>query len=117
MEDFIEWLSENRQNKQFCFIMDSLNIHGHPVILDFIEQRWHRVVFCALYWSCGGPIEYIFNTIHVHLQMTEAPMSGVEDFKTGLDDKYYFLFGRCIILSLFSARWVSIDNTRTFNCN
>ena len=86
MEDFIEWLSMNRQNEQFCFTMDNLNIHKHPVILDLIEQAGHRVVFRAPYWSCDGPIEYVFNTIHVHLQMTEAPMNDIEDLKTELDD-------------------------------
>ena len=62
------------------------NIHKHPVILDLIEQAGHRVIFCVPYWSCDSPIEYVFYTIHIHLQMTEAPMNDIEDLKTELDD-------------------------------
>jgi hypothetical protein len=29
--------------------MDNLNIHRHPVILDLIHGRNHRVIFCASY--------------------------------------------------------------------
>jgi hypothetical protein len=51
------------------FTMDNLNIHKHPVILDVIHVREHRVIFRASYWSCDGAIEYVFNTLQTWLQM------------------------------------------------
>ncbi len=50
-------------------MMDNLNIHEHPVILNLIHGRNHRVIFRAPYWSCDGAIEYILNTIQTKLQM------------------------------------------------
>jgi len=68
----IEDLHTNFPNKSFCFTMDNLNVHKHPVILDLIENAGHRVVFRALYWSCDGAIEYVFNTIHTYLEMDDG---------------------------------------------
>jgi hypothetical protein len=44
LEEFIDWLDVNRPNETFCFTMDNLNIHKHPVILDLILNSDHRVV-------------------------------------------------------------------------
>ena len=49
MEEFFEWLDVNRAGETFCFTMDNLNIHKHPIILDLIEDLSHRVVFRAPY--------------------------------------------------------------------
>ena len=86
MEDFIEWLAANRPNESFCFTMDNLNIHKHPMILDLIEESGHRIVFRAPYWSCDGPIEYVFNTIHVKLQMDDDGASDLDELMQKLDD-------------------------------
>ena len=86
MEDFIGWLAVNRQNQSFCFTMDNLNIHKHAMILDLIEDGGHRVVFRAPYWSCDGPIEYVFNTIHVKLQMEDDGPSDGDTLMQKLDD-------------------------------
>jgi len=86
MEDFIAWLVLNRPNQQFCFTMDNLNLHKHPMIRDMIDEAGHRVVFRAPYWSCDGAIEYVFNTIHVKLQMCETNVSTVDDLILELDD-------------------------------
>ena len=51
--------------------MDNLNIHKNRLILDLINNNGHRVVFQAPYWSCNGAIEYVFNTIHTHLEMDD----------------------------------------------
>lgn len=72
MRDLIEDLNTNFLNKSFCFTMDNLNIHKHPVILDLIADAGHRVVFRAPYWSCDGAIEYVFNTIHTYLEMDDG---------------------------------------------
>ncbi|KAL7526315.1 hypothetical protein ACHAXR_001422 [Thalassiosira sp. AJA248-18] len=86
MEDFIAWLDVNRPNQTFCFTMDNLNIHKHPVILDLIEDAGHRLVFRAPYWSCDGAIEYVFNTIHVKLQMNDGGVTSVDDLINEIDD-------------------------------
>jgi hypothetical protein len=71
MVELIDYLDTNFPGRGFCFTMDSLNIHNHkhPMVLYLIYNSGHRVVFRAPYWSCDGPIEYVFNTIQTHLQM------------------------------------------------
>ena len=86
MEDFIEWLDVNRPNQTFCFTMDNLNIHKHPIILDLINNSGHRVVFRAPYWSCDGAIEYVFNTIHVKLQMSDTICDSEAHLIAEIDD-------------------------------
>ena len=88
MSDFIDFLAENRPGQSFCFTMDNLNIHKHPVVIQLIEEAGHRIVFRAPYWSCDGAIEYVFNTIHTLLQMsTEGNGSRtVEELIDKLDD-------------------------------
>ncbi|EJK52676.1 hypothetical protein THAOC_28026 [Thalassiosira oceanica] len=85
MRDFIGWLDVNRPNEFFCFTMDNLNIHKHPLIIDLIEDAGHRVVYRAPYWSCDGAIEYVFNTIHYFLQMGDG-VDGVDELEDRLDD-------------------------------
>ena len=86
IEDFIEWLDLNRPNKTFCFTMDNLNVHKHPLILDMIEDAGHRIVFRAPYWSCDGPIEYVFNTIHVKLLMNDTGVKTTAALEKEIDD-------------------------------
>merc|ERR1712161_117767 len=86
MENIIEWLRVSRPNQSFCFTMDNLNVHKHPVVLDMIEDAGHRIVFRAPHWSCDGAIEYVFNTIHVKLQMCERQLKTVQDLVLELDD-------------------------------
>jgi hypothetical protein len=69
MRDLIDHLAATFPGRSFMFTMDNLNIHKHQVILDLIRDRGHRIVFRAPYWSCDGAIEYVFNTIHTHLEM------------------------------------------------
>jgi hypothetical protein len=69
MVELIDYLDTNFPGRGFCFTMDNLNIHKHPMVLYLIYNSGHRVVFRAPYWSCDGPIEYVFNTIQTHLQM------------------------------------------------
>ena len=72
MSDLIDDLDIHFEDRSFIFTMDNLNIHKHQLILHLIHVRGHRVVFRAPYWSCDGAIEYVFNTIHVKLQMTDT---------------------------------------------
>ena len=78
LRDFIDWLLVHRPGRAFLFTMDNLNIHKHPIILNLIFNSGHRVVFRALYWSCDGPIEYVFNTIGTRLQMDPNGVSTVD---------------------------------------
>jgi len=67
MHDLCDWLTTFRAGRHFIFTMDNLNIHKHPIIINLIYTRGHRVVFRAPYWSCDGPIEYVFNTLQTRL--------------------------------------------------
>lgn len=86
MEEFIEWLDLNRPGSEFCFTMDNLNIHKHPAVLDLIDDAGHKIVFRAPYWSCDGAIEYVFNTIHVKLQMADNGVSTTDELIAEIDD-------------------------------
>lgn len=44
--------------RQFCFTMDNLNIHKHPMILQLLRSRGYRILFRAPHWSVDGPMEY-----------------------------------------------------------
>ena len=69
MKDFIEYLEGRCPGRKFLFTMDNLNIHKVAIILHLIHEHGHRVVYRAPYWSCDGPIEYVFNTLQVKIQM------------------------------------------------
>ena len=66
-ERITDQLAIDRPGRSFCFTMDNLNIHHHPMVLGLLRNRGHRYLFRAPYWSVDGPMEYIFNTIHTHL--------------------------------------------------
>ncbi len=68
-ERIMEQLAVDRPGRSFCFTMDNLNVHHHPMLLNLITSRGHQYLFRAPYWSVDGPIEYVFNTIHTHLLM------------------------------------------------
>lgn len=76
IEGIINQLAIDRPGRSFCFTMDNLNVHHHPILLDLITSRGHRYLFRAPYWSVDGPMEYIFNAIHTHLLMH---FRGIED--------------------------------------
>ena len=69
MLELCDWLDMNRNGRSFLFTMDNLNLHKHPMIINMIHSRGHRVVYRAPYWSCDGAIEYVFNTIQTNLQV------------------------------------------------
>jgi hypothetical protein len=87
MRDFIDFLNVNRPGMSYCFTMDNLNIHKNPIITDLIDESRHCVVYWAPYWSCDGAIEYVFNTIHTKLQMSnEDGANNVIDLQDRIDD-------------------------------
>ena len=90
MKEFIEYLDVNRPNESFCFTLDNLNIHKHPIILNLIDEAGHRVVFRAPYWSCDGAIEYVFNTIQTHLQMDDDGVDNVDDLIEEIDNIIFY---------------------------
>jgi hypothetical protein len=69
MLELFNWLDTNRNGRSFLFTMDNLNLHKHPMIINMIHSRDHRVVYHAPYWSCDGAIEYVFNTLQTNLQV------------------------------------------------
>ena len=92
MRDFIDYLAEERPDQSFCFTMDNLNIHKHPVIIQSIHAAGHRIVYRAPYWSCDGAIEYVFNTLHTFLLMDEvAGVTTSENLMVRIDNHIYRL--------------------------
>ena len=71
--------------------MSNLNIDKSPIILNLIEVAGNQVVFRAPYWSCDGPIEYVFNTIHTKLQMDYGGVDNVDDLIAKIDDIIFVL--------------------------
>ena len=63
----IQWLNQHHPGRSFCFTMDNLNTHKDPIITNLITNSGHRYLYRAPYWSVDGPMEYVFNTLHVHL--------------------------------------------------
>lgn len=68
MLGLLGYLDAHHPGRSFVLTMDNLNIHKHLAIRFLIYNRGHRLVFRAPYWSCDGPIEYVFNTVQVELQ-------------------------------------------------
>ena len=86
MHGFIEWLARNRPGNSFCLTIDNMNSRKCPSILNLIGDNGHEVVFRALYWSCDGAIEYVFNTIQTKLQMDYEGVTHVDDLILKIDD-------------------------------
>lgn len=84
-ERIIDWLDINQPGRSFCFTMDNLNVHHDPVIINLITSRGHRYLFRAPYWSVDGPMEYVFNTIHVFLLMRFRQVNDLDELEVVLD--------------------------------
>ncbi len=98
MCDFIVFWAENRPGQSFCFTMDYLNIHKHPVIWQKIHAAGHCIVFQAPYWPCNGVIEYVFSTLHTFLLMDDD--AGVMTLETWWYGSTTTFFGWRRILSI-----------------
>ena len=105
MSDSIDYLDVNRPGVSYCFTMDNLNIHKNPIITDLIEGAGHRVVYRAPYWSCDGAVEYVFNTIHTSLQMSNeiTGASTLDDLRDKLDDIIF-----CMVTTSFRPYFVHV---------
>ena len=44
-------------------MMDNLNVHHNPIVLQMIAQAGHMHAFRAPHWPKDGPIECFFNTL------------------------------------------------------
>lgn len=84
-ERIINQLAVERPNRSFCFTMDNLNTHHHPMILDLITSNGHKYLFRAPYWSVDGPMEYVFNTIHTLLLAFYNQVQSLDDLDDALD--------------------------------
>ncbi len=85
--------------------MDILNIHKHPVILDLIHGRKHRVIFCAPYWSCDGAIEYVL----IHYKLGCRWIYGV-DTVFDLENKINTIIGGLPLFKLYFLHVGFADN-------
>ena len=104
MEDFIAFLELIRPRHKFCFTMDNLNVHKHPIFIDLIKNAGHCIVFCAPYWSCGGATEYVFNTLHKMMQMDAFNGArSVNELILKIDDKIHLM-----VLSSFRLYFVNV---------
>ena len=84
-ERIIDQLDIDHPGRSFCFTMDNLNIHHNQMLLDLFTSRGHRYLFRAPYWSVDGPMEYIFNTIHVFLLMHFRNIEDLDELGNRLD--------------------------------
>jgi len=80
----MDQLDVNRTGRSFCFAMDNLNIHHSQMLLQLIEDRGHRYLFRAPYWSVDGPMEYV-NTVHVFLLTYFRSVRNLEELENRLD--------------------------------
>lgn len=79
MKDFIDYLEQRFPGRKFLFTMDNLNVHKVKVVTDLIYNAGHRVVYRAPYWSCDGPIEYVFNTLQTRIQMDFGKIDSLDE--------------------------------------
>ena len=84
-ERICDQLAIDHPGRRFCFTMDNLNIHHNPIITGLLISRGHDVLFRAPYWSVDGPMEYIFNTIHVYLLMFYNEVHDLDELNDILD--------------------------------
>ena len=63
----MDQLDADHPGRLFCFTMDNRDIHHSEILLERFEERGHRYLFRAPYWSLDRPMEYIFNIVHVLL--------------------------------------------------
>lgn len=85
IERIIEWLAQNQQGRSFCFTADNLNVHHDQRILHLIERHGHKYLFRAPYWAIDGPMEYIFNSVHVHLLMNYGEVNDLDELENVTD--------------------------------
>ena len=90
-------LDIDHPGRRFCFTMDNLNIHHSPIIVTLLISRGHDVLYRAPYWSVDGPMEYVFNTIHVFLLMFYNAVHDLDELEVTLDhiiDVHVYNFSR-----------------------
>lgn len=85
LERIILWLADNRPGRSYCFTADNLNVHHDPNVIDLIVRNGHRYLFRAPYWAIDGPMEYVFNTIHVHLLMYHSEVHDLDQLENVTD--------------------------------
>jgi len=74
-------LDNNYPGRSFCFTMDNLNSHKHPLVLNEILNRGHKCVFRAPYWAVDGAIEYVFNTMNTMLMIHYNELRTIGDLE------------------------------------
>ena len=85
IERIINWLAQNYPGRVFCFTADNLNVHHDPNVCDLITRNGHRYLFRAPYWAIDGPMEYVFNAIHVHLLMHFGEVHNLDELENVVD--------------------------------
>ena len=77
----LDGLGQGMPGNRRCIVMDNLNVHKHPVVLQMITQAGHMHNFRAPYWPKDGAIEYFFNTVEVGLKSTMFEVDNVTDME------------------------------------
>ncbi len=101
-------LNIDHPERQFCFTMDNLNIHHSPIITGIVLGQVHRILIRAPYWSVDGPMEYIFNSIHIFLLMFYNEVYDLDEPEVTLDCiidvlfQFFQLFSPCQLLQNIS---------------
>ena len=62
-------------------MMNNLNVHYNPAVVNSILNGGHRLIFRAPYYAVDGAIEYVFNTIHTSLLLYYNELSTMDELK------------------------------------
>ena len=89
IEHVVSTLPHGDLGRRFCFTMDNLNSHKHPLVLNEILNRGHKCVFRAPYWAVDGAIEYVFNKMNTMLMIHYNELRTIGD----LENKINQIFG------------------------
>ena len=89
----IDEIGDGTPGNRRCFTMDNLLAHKHPLVVNEILFRGHRIAFRSPYYAVDGPVEYFFNTlqngltIRLHDVENEADLMDMVNFIIGdIDD-------------------------------
>ena len=78
-------VAQNQPGRSFCFTADNLNVHQDKHIHGMIESRGHKHLFNAPYWAIDGPMEYVFNSVHLHLLMNYGELNDLDELENVTD--------------------------------
>jgi transposase len=81
MADLLQFIGPGGVGNRKCIMMDNLNVHHDPLVLQMITNAGHSYAFRAPYWPKDGPIEYFFNALECGLRRETHSIRSVVDLE------------------------------------